>query len=694
MTDGRLNRKAPLAAVVALAAAACAGAGTPPKTGGKTNEIGESPAAAESARSCKRKTKAAIPVPRAMDGGAVVLTDNGDRTLAVVADGDERAVHVVDIDTGSTLSTTPLDGEPSQLAVLSDGRVVVALRDRSKLEVLEPAGLEEPMASLCTVPTPTEPVALTLSPDGSAAYVVSGWAGAFSGYDTEELRPTVNIDVAAEPREVVVTADGQQAVVAHAVGGKASVIDLAERKVRTTSTTERMDHDVDQTREAIRKALGSRSGPLNEEEIAKVGKVLAEREKAVTEQQFNRRRTSCQSFALAKSTTADRVYLPQVLVDPGDTEGLPSGYGDDNSTTEVPNVAVLDPATGYVLEASLRVDRSIAFLRSDEPHEHCILPRSAAVDEKSGSLLVGCFGTDVVIAYDAMSPEPARVEKRRWRVAAGPSGITIDSAQDGDHRAIVWSQFDRTLNVIRLAGHEAELQSGSRDDAVRKIEIPSDPERQLSVEQLLGRSLFHSTNDTRIAADGRACASCHPDGRQDGLVWATPNGPRRTKLLAGGLVGTAPFAWDGDAHRLEDHVRDTFDRLRGAGGLRSVELRALVSYMKALPAPPAVAVDNPTRVARGKELFASKQAGCKTCHNGATHSDNKMHDVKSKTKSDREASFNTPSLRFLAGRAPYYHDGRYATLAELLKGTDGQMGHTQHLDDEQIKDLEAFLLTL
>jgi cytochrome c peroxidase len=104
--------------------------------------------------------------------------------------------------------------------------------------------------------------------------------------------------------------------------------------------------------------------------------------------------------------------------------------------------------------------------------------------------------------------------------------------------------------------------------------------------------------------------------------------------------------------------------------------------------------DDPQLVARGKEIFASKQAGCATCHSGTTYSDNKIHDVKSKREMDRAPSFNTPSLRFLSGRAPYYHDGRFKTLSDLLKATDGAMGHTKHLLPGDIKALEAFLVTL
>ncbi len=680
-----------LAAVSALAVAACAGASTGSKVSSKP--IAATGSTTSAPRSCKRQAAGVTMTPMANEGATVVLAERGPATIAVVADGDERAIHLIDVDTGATLSSTKLDGIPSQLTMLDDGRVVVALRDLSKLVVFEPnADLAEPMAERCRVATPTEPVALTLSPDGASLYAVAGWGAKLVAYDTGELRPTWTLDVPREPREVIISADAKHAFIAHAVGGKATVVDLEVRAARSVATTERFNHELERTHKKVREAITKASAPLPESEVEKVGRLLAAGEANIEAEELSQRRTSCQSFALAKSTTgADRVFLPQVLVDPGDLNQLPSGYGDEGAVTELPSVAVLDPATGFVFGSSLRVNSNMAFRGAGVTEEHCILPRSAAVDEKSHSLLVGCFGTDVVVAYDALSPDPARAEKRRWRVAAGPSGIAIDTIE---HRAVVWSQFDRTLNVIRLTGHEAEVPPGANDPAVRKIEVASDPERQLSVAHLLGRSLFHSTNDTRIAHDGRACASCHPDGRQDGLVWATPNGPRRTKLLAGGLVGTAPFAWDGDANKLEDHVRDTFDRLRGAGGLRSVELRALVSYMKSLPEPPSTVAKSSALVARGQAIFSSEQAGCATCHEGDTYSDNKIHDVKSKAKMDRESEFNTPSLRFLAGRAPYYHDGRYKSLGDLLVGVDGAMGHTKHLDAGDLAALEAFLLTL
>jgi cytochrome c peroxidase len=68
--------------------------------------------------------------------------------------------------------------------------------------------------------------------------------------------------------------------------------------------------------------------------------------------------------------------------------------------------------------------------------------------------------------------------------------------------------------------------------------------------------------------------------------------------------------------------------------------------------------------------------------------------VKSKAKADQSSVFNTPSLRFVGGTGPYFHDGRYKTLRALLTSTDGTMGHTKHLSPDDLDALEAYLRTL
>ncbi len=314
------------------------------------------------------------------------------------------------------------------------------------------------------------------------------------------------------------------------------------------------------------------------------------------------------------------------------------------------------------------------------------------MDPSSGSLLVSCFGLDQVIAYDALAASPARAERRRWAVAAGPSGIAVDAARN---RAVVWSQFDRTLDVIDLGDGRLTDDEGRPPVPPERIVMAPSSRHSVTVATALGRLLFHSVGDARIARDGRACASCHPEGRDDSLVWATPDGPRRSITLAGRVGGTAPYAWNGSESDLRAHLAATFDRLNGAGGLKSVELEALTAYVESLAPPPTPSAVRDAHVQRGADLFASSAVGCAGCHSGAMATDNGHHDVKSKSDADRTGEFNTPSLHLVGGTGPYFHDGRYKTLHDLLVANKkDEMGHTSQLSPEDLDALEAYVRTL
>ncbi len=210
----------------------------------------------------------------------------------------------------------------------------------------------------------------------------------------------------------------------------------------------------------------------------------------------------------------------------------------------------------------------------------------------------------------------------------------------------------------------------------------------------LGRTLFHTTDDARVSSDGRACASCHPDGRDDALTWSTPAGPRRSILLAGRVAATAPYSWNNGEKNLTEHVTITFDRLNGHG-VRGTELDALAAYITSLPPPPALDVGDRATVARGEQIFASSEAACASCHTPQTlFTDGTLHDVGSATEIDKERTFGTPSLHLVGSAGPYFHDGRYATLHDLLVDPESKMGGSAQLSDADRNALEAYVRTL
>ena len=145
--------------------------------------------------------------------------------------------------------------------------------------------------------------------------------------------------------------------------------------------------------------------------------------------------------------------------------------------------------------------------------------------------------------------------------------------------------------------------------------------------------------------------------------------------------------------------------------------------------------DNPRRaqIARGQEVFNNRPnaagASCNTCHNAAnvgTNVDHRLFDVRvaspdartpglplytfrnrqtGETRQLTDAGagnvtgrwndlgrFKTPTLRALAARAPYFHNGSAATLEEVIRHYEKFLGFSY--TDEERADLVAFLNAL
>ena len=674
---------------LALGTACLLVAGIAAGCGGGRSQGAAAPSAGTAGSSSCKVGSIAKPMGQPRAGSTVALVKIGGKGLALVADEDARAIVIVDLDTQKEIGSTPLDGAPSQLMVTTDGRILVLLRDRSRMQVLEatifPGGAA--LVTRCSVETAPEPVTIATTPDDSTVIVSSAWGHALTIYESERFARSYQVALPREPRAVVVSDDGATAFVSHAVGSQISAVDLKkpEHPVRAIAVVG-VEAGVKAAIRSQRKEIVrlKATGRISDEQLTHFEKSL-----------HGQDRVGCQGFALAKSVApSGRILAPQVFVDPGTPEQRPEGYGSGHAATESPAVAVIDDATGEPFDASLTLQRGLDWRGDKSARDHreeCLLPRAAVVDPRSRMLLVSCFGIDNVIAYDAASADPEASERRRWSVGAGPSGIAVDPDQP---RAFVWSQFDRTLSVLPLSGPDLVDEKGAPPPRVAKIAL-APLANKLPADFALGRIVFHAAGDLRISKDGRACASCHPDGRDDAITWATPEGPRRSIMLAGRVATAAPYAWNGTTKTLHDHLQLTFDRLDGTG-LKSLELEGLVAYVSTMrpPVPQQDARAADPRVARGAQIFASKEAACSTCHSGAKFSDGAVHDVKSRTESDRGSSFKTPTLHFVGGTGPYFHDGRYKTLHDLLRDIDGKMGHTKHLSESDLDSLETYMRTL
>jgi DNA-binding beta-propeller fold protein YncE len=590
---------------------------------------------------------------------AVALARLGDRTLAFVADADDDAVITFDVDARWPLASTPIGARPSAVLVTKTGRVVVLGADDARVHVLAMSRIDGPLVAQRVVAVPEEPVSAALASDGNALLVASRWGHALSVVPLTGDEPPFVIDLPRDPAAVVTSADGRRAFVLHAVGSRASIVDLAARSARTVS--------LDRKTKAVRSPFPEMSEAALPFDAA-FGDLDAKgpppKSRRVAPPVASQSLTLHADQAFAVVRTKDGIVAPVASVDPGAEESS-SGYGASEAAA-VPAIVSFDDG-GEGRPATRRVFGS-----------RCLLPRGAAVDASGGRLLVACLGSDEVAVLRA---GPRGIEKLpAVSVPRGPVAVSVD---ERGRRAVVWSAFDRVISVLTIDGAPR---------VVARISPPrTTPAPQDSV--LRGRVLFNAAFDARVASDGRACASCHPDARDDGLAWSSPGGRRQTPMLVERLEGTAPYGWDGDAEDFEHHLHHTTARL-GGRGLDERDAADLQAYIATLHVPaPSRAVDD-ALVARGAVLFHADETGCASCHAGTALTDGDTHDVGSPAHTGPGRAFDTPSLHLIAHSAPYFHDGRYDTLSGLLTATDAAMGHTSQLSPDDRKALEAYVTTL
>jgi hypothetical protein len=203
-----------------------------------------------------------------------------------------------------------------------------------------------------------------------------------------------------------------------------------------------------------------------------------------------------------------------------------------------------------------------------------------------------------------------------------------------------------------------------------------------------GHDLFH-----RDAGGGIACASCHPEGGEDGHTWRfTGTGERRTQALHVGLRDTAPFHWNGDLPNVGELMTQVF--VGRMGGVRESDPRvsALSEWLFSLKAPGSIRDAGDEAAVRGQALFRSADVGCATCHSGEklTNNTTVAIDTVAATK------LQVPSLVAVGYRAPFMHNGCAATLADRFDPKCGGNAHgnTAALNDSQRSDLVAYLESL
>lgn len=180
--------------------------------------------------------------------------------------------------------------------------------------------------------------------------------------------------------------------------------------------------------------------------------------------------------------------------------------------------------------------------------------------------------------------------------------------------------------------------------------------------------------NAKLSLEGwMSCHSCHTDGHtNNGLADTLGDGEfgdaKRVPTLRG-VWSTGPWAWNGSQHQLHSQILKSLSSTMHSSDVDDRLVTDLTAYVTKLERPPSVAVargegPHPTVEYRAREVFES--AGCSVCHNGFTSYttddtfDVGLHDAHGQTQ------FNPPSLSGISQRDRFFHDGRAASLEEVL----------------------------
>ncbi|WP_437754839.1 hypothetical protein [Sorangium sp. So ce1389] len=641
-------------------------------------------------------------------GGALVRAPQDDALY--VADEDHAVLRRIPlpVDVSAPPTAIALPGRPAQVLALGD-RVLVTIRDPGLLLVMRPdptAGLVE----AARVPLPADAWGLAVTPDERTALVTSAWTGKVSAVDLATATRSWSIDVPREPRGVVVREDGAAAYITHL----------------TSSALTRIELRSPPQARPIALPPSPYRATLDAPRAASLG------------------------YAAALSPDGRRLFVARHALG---AIGELSWFG--AATVDVLRTGNDEPLAPRRREgAPTRIARDFELDITGDPEREApqgelapfVQPRALVYRESTRTLLVASEGTDTLVELDALSVEPTLRPLRTYPLFSAPAlgdlapgsldalsrqvgvatlcGAPSGVALSGDESmAWVYCRSTDTLAIVRLDEHKAAGPYDQGPVPFIRLADPPVPEKAA-----VGRKLFYNATDW-MTSGGLGCAGCHPDGRDDGHVWHEVSGEsfanffgsadnrpmeglaggvaRQTPMLAGRVSAEGPYGWNAQSESLAARVREGFGLHRwGMGGGSDGELALRAGYIasflrEGLVPPPREARPLTPEEKHGFALFTSEAAQCSRCHVPETEYTDRMGypmpglAVRSGFYPEKKGQvYKTPSLRFIAGTAPYYHDGSARTLEELVENNEDRMGRTSHMSRKDRAALVAFLRTL
>ena len=593
------------------------------------------------------------------------LALSADDSLLAVANPDNNSVSIFDVRNGANtrLAQVGVGTEPNGVALSPDGsRIYVANTVSGTVTVLAADRANSAYGStVTTIPVGTEPYALAVTPSGRKLYVANARSNTISVIDTSTNRVIKTIaDAGIEPRGIAITnsggddsqetifvtqflalpAPGKQDGSDDAKTGRVTIISGSTDTVIGTVTLNPL---ADTGFKAAGDALAR---------IAPPATPAAEDFKFVTGAYPNQ----LNSIAIR----GHFAFVPN-------TGASPNGPTRFNVNTQS-LLSVID--TGSKTDAGRTINMHQAVGSQTNPAKRFVTqPWAMAFKHQAdeGYVVSAASNLVVKVKIDPLTGAPTvqsdstdTTKVLQIPTGKNPRGIVVSAS---DRTAYVMNYVSRDVTVIDLSG-SAERVTATLSSA--GLPTAGTPEDKVQI----GKELYHTSIGEfdppaagQPAITGRmsnagwgSCASCHPFGLTDNVVWIFGAGPRRTvpqhvDFAAGDPTTLRALNWSA----IFDEEEDFEANIRGvsgglglivladgvtqdpnlaaftpaSGGRLQLKVRGVGAWdairayvVSGIRAPISPASKTDPDVVAGRAVFID--SNCQACHGGAQWSTSKV----------------------------------------------------------------------
>ncbi len=580
----------------------------------------------------------------------VGLVSSPDGSRIFIAMEDPPSVMSVDATTCMVAGTWTLPARPSGIAISPDGRrlhVPVGIAPGSLLTIDSSNGNVG-----ASIPCGHSPCAATVSPDGAMAYVCNQFESRIEVVDLAGKRPVASHQVIREPVACVLRPGGHSLFVANLLpAGTANTGNIAS-KLSVIDTVTGASQEI---------VLPNGSTDARALAISPDGR-----------------------FVYVVHTLS-RYLLPTTQVDRGWMNTSAVSVVDADKARLMATVLLDEVDLGAANPSGVACsqDGSLLAITHAGTHELSIIDRNALHEriERAGrgEAVTGACKSTADIPNDLSFLHGIR--RRVQLHGNGPRSII--TTPDG---FAVTCYFSETLHLVKTG---ADGSSSIRDIAL----APGKPQ----TAERLGEQMFFDA--TRCFQSWQSCATCHPQVRTDALNWDLLNdgigNPKQTKNMLFSIQ-TPPAMISGIRPNAETAIRTgmRYIQFTEHPDADALAIEAFFRSLRPVPSPALVNGRLSAAALRGKAVFI--EADCAKCHNGPYFTDGRLHKVGTDDGRDAGRAWDTPTLREVWRTAPYLHDGRAATLDDMLGSFNpgDKHGKTSKLTADQKRDLVEYIRSL